>query len=120
MWHIETRNGIPGRDVKSINRCNTIGEPSPVITRSNDVDAIEGIEAGDVVLRRGRLVAKLKSPAAVQVTVVSMSGTVVRRITLPALREVDEQIDLSGLAGGLYVVRCDVGGRRVEEKLVIK
>ena len=120
MWHIDTRNGIPGRDVKSITRCNTNGDPSPIITRSSDVDAIEGIEAGDVVLRRGRLMAKLESPAAAQVTVVSMSGTVVKRQTLSARREFDEVLDLNGLPGGLYVIRCTIGNHRAEEKLVIK
>ena len=129
QWEVpESRGSSKTVQVQSLNRryyCNGEIGLKP-LTRSNtdtkaiDTNGIDEIDAGSIMLRRGQLMAKLESPTPALVTVVSMSGTVVKQMALPARREFDEQIDLSGLAGGLYVVRCTIGNQRVEEKVVVK
>ena len=111
-WDIGERKNIVSSKKK-----NTIGEDT--YTRGGTT-AIESLECGDVVLRHGRLIANLASPASAKIALVSLSGTIVKRIELPASDHFDESLDLNGLAPGLYVIRCNVGSQRVEQKVVVK
>jgi hypothetical protein len=114
---VYTRWNIGDRNVVSSKRRNTIGDETPT---TRGTTAIQSLKCGDIVLSGGRLMAELVSPATAKITVTSMSGTIVKLISLPASERFDVSLDLSGLAPGIYVIRCNVGNLRTEKKIVIK
>ena len=76
--------------------------------------------ASRLSLTRGHLIAHVDEETPAYISVMSFSGAVVRRINYDPRTDYDEQIDLDGLPAGLYILRCDVGDMRTEEKIVIK
>ena len=88
-------------------------------TRASDT-GISSVEQADVMLRHGHLVANVSAPVSATAEIVAMSGATVRRIDFEPRCIFDEQIDLNGLPSGLYIVRCNIGDKKIEEKMVIR
>ena len=88
-------------------------------TRASDT-GISSVEQDDVMLRHGHLVANVSAPVSATAEIVAMSGATVRRIDFEPRCIFDEQIDLNGLPSGLYIIRCNIGDKKIEEKMVIR
>ena len=73
-----------------------------------------------VVLSRGRLVGQVDEPTPAHVAIVSLDGSTKKTAEYGARTIYDEQVDLSGLPAGIYVIKATVGDHSTEEKLVIK
>ena len=71
-------------------------------------------------LARGHLLAHLDTPAPASIAVLSLRGTVVKRINLDARTDFDEDLDLSGLQSGMYMLRCTIGEQSADEKVIVK
>ena len=114
---VYTQWSIDGKLITSKLRKNTIGGNSSV---TRGTTAIESLECGDMKFSNGRLVARISTPTPAVINVIALSGAVVKNITLPAQCDFDEWIDLSDLQSGLYILRCTLGNKRVESKVVVK
>ena len=122
QWTVDSRTVgdvlLEKRIVRSKNRANTIGDPTPVSTRLTT--DIKSVKDGEISLRQGHLKAMFATPTPATISVVAPTGVVMKRISLSPRCEYNENIDLSGLESGMYIIRCVVGHTSVEEKLVIK
>jgi len=122
VWHYNDGN----KTVLSKKRYNTLSSYSQEIpkeasiTRSEMTQGINAIHRGNIVLINGWLRTHSDIPSKAVVTILSLNGTLVKRMVYSASRDFDEQIDLSGLQGGMYILRCEVGNERCEEKIVVK
>ena len=122
VWHYNDGN----KTVLSKKRYNTLSSYSQEIpkkasiTRSEMTQGINAIHKGNIALTNGWLRVHSVIPSKPVVTILSLNGTLVKRMVYSACRDFDEQIDLSGLQGGMYILRCEVGNERCEEKIVVK
>ena len=124
QWDISTDTG--NKSVKSINRRYVYKEGETgneeVNTRSisSDPTSITNVECGEIKIVGGRLIANVASPANAVIDIISVSGNTVRRMQLPSSTTFNEKIDFKGLSAGVYIVKCTIGHKHVEQKMVIK
>ena len=117
---------IDATPIKSINRRYVYkeGEKGSLEhmsrSHSSDPTAVTTIEGEVMLIRGGRLVANVATPASAVIDIISVSGNTVRRMQLPSSTTFNEKIDFKGLSAGVYIVRCIIGQRHVEQKMVIK
>ena len=119
QWNVTTRSGST-RTVKSKYRYNTVGSKTPTPNTTRGTTAIESIEGTAIYISNDRLIAHVANPAKAMIYVTSLSGTVVKQLTFSPSCDFDEPLDLNGLPAGLYIVRCTIGSKSVEQKVVIK
>jgi len=117
---VYTRWKIDGRWVKGMQERNAKGQTRATRSESSTQNIKSAIGNSFVSINGGRLIAHAESLSKAIVTVIATNGTVVKRMEYPARCDYDEPLDLSGLVYGLYIVRCDIGILRTEEKIVIK
>lgn len=89
-------------------------------SHSSDPTAVTTIEGEVMLIRGGRLVANVATPASAVIDIISVSGNTVRRMQLPSSTTFNEKIDFKGLSAGVYIVKCTIGHKHVEQKMVIK
>jgi len=117
QWSVKTRNGDE-RIVKSKMRWNTKDNHATPFTKG--VTAIETNGNAPIFISNNRLLAHVASPARATVTVISLNGTVVKKLTFEPCCDFNEPLDFSGLPAGIYIMRCTIGSQKVEQKVVIK
>ena len=124
QWDISTDTGK--ESVKSINRRYVYKEGETgneeVNTRSSSSDptSITNVECGEIKIVDGRLIANVASPADAVIDIISVSGNTLRRTKLSPSTTFNETIDFNGLPAGICIVKCTVGDKRIEQKMVIK
>ena len=124
QWDISTDTG--NKTVESINRRYVYKEgetgKEEVNTRSSSSDptSITSVECGEIKIVDGRLIANVASPVDAVIDIISVSGNTVRRMQLPSSTTFNEKIDFKGLSAGVYIVKCTIGHKHVEQKMVIK
>jgi hypothetical protein len=117
-----------GKRVRSKNAMYFDGEPKKTsalpfpnnLTRNAETTGVTSLDNGIITLTGGHLSAQVANPSPANITVISMSGTVVKRLQFAPRCDFDEELDLSGLPSGMYIIRCNIGSERVEQKVVIK
>ena len=120
IW-VYTQWVVAGHTVRSEKEINAKGESRSTMTRSEATQSIKTTINGEFAsIERGRLTAHPVIPSRAVVTVLSANGTVVKRMEYAPRHDYDEQIDLNGLPSGLYILRCQIGDMRAEEKIVVK
>ena len=124
QWDISTDTG--NKPVKSINRRYVYNEGETgneeVNTRSisSDPTSITNVECGEIKIVGGRLIANVASPANAVIDIISVSGNTLRRTKLSPSTTFNETIDFNGLPAGICIVKCTVGDKKIEQKMVIK
>ena len=73
-----------------------------------------------VALNRGHLTAHLEEPTTAIVSIVALTGQRQEVMHYEARTVFDEQIDVSSLPPGIYVIKAVIGDEQTEEKIVIK
>ena len=80
----------------------------------------ESVGSGEVKVKGGKLIGNVATPTPAVIDIISVGGNTLRRIQLPASTTFNETIDTNGLPAGICVVKCTVGDKRIEQKMVIK
>ncbi len=120
LWDIETRNGIPGRTVKSTMRYNTKGSPTPVKDTEERNSSSPESAPKRITLTRGRLTAHVDDPTEAVVIVTALTGQRHEVLRLEPRTDFDEQIELGSLPAGVYVIKVTIGDQQTEEKIIVK
>ena len=89
-------------------------------SHSSDPTAVTTIEGEVMLIRGGMLIANVATPRPAVIDIISVSGNTVRRMQLPSSKTFNEKIDFKGLSAGVYIVKCTIGHKHVEQKMVIK
>ena len=101
--------------------CRTQWEIDGLVIQSEKTSSSLNLEpTRGVRLVRGRIIAHCETATPVNISILATSGAIVRQYALPAKEDFDEELDLEGLSGGLYIIRCVIGDQTVKEKIVIK
>ena len=117
---------IDATPIKSINRRYVYkeGEKGSLEhmsrSHSSDPTAVTTIEGEVMLIRGGMLIANVATPRPAVIDIISVSGNTVRRMQLPSSTTFNEKIDFKGLSAGVYIVKCTIGHKHVEQKMVIK
>lgn len=96
-------------------------EKTPVLCiGKRELNDAESVGSGEVKVKRGKLIGNVATPTPAVIDIISVGGNTLRRIQLPASTTFNETIDTNGLPAGICVVKCTVGDKRIEQKMVIK
>ena len=82
--------------------------------------SVTKIESEEILLNNGILIANVSTPTPAIINIISVNGSTIRNIKLSPNKTFNEMINFKGLPAGIYVVRCTVGNRKAEQKMVIK
>ena len=85
-----------------------------------ELNNAESVGSGEVKVKGGKLIGNVATPTPAVIDIISVGGNTLRRIQLPASTTFNETIDTNGLPAGICVVKCTVGDKRIEQKMVIK
>ena len=98
------------------------GKKEEYYTRSisSDPTSITNVECGEIQIVGGRLIANVATPAPAVIDIISVSGNTLRRTKLSPSTTFNETIDFNGLPAGICIVKCTVGDKKIEQKMVIK
>ena len=77
-------------------------------------------KSNKVIITRGHLIAYVDEPTPANVTVVAITGQMCKTLKFSARTDFDEQLDLSTLPAGLYIIKATIGNQQAEEKIVVK
>ena len=80
----------------------------------------ESVGSGEVKIKGGKLIGDVATPTPAVIDIISVGGNTLRCIQLPASTTFNETIDTNGLPAGICIVKCTVGDKRIEQKIVIK
>ena len=85
-----------------------------------ELNNAESVGSGEVKVKGGKLIGNVATPTPAVIDIISVSGNTLRRIQLPASTTFNETIDTNGLPAGICIVKCTVGDKKIEQKMVIK
>ena len=91
-----------------------------VINTTRSTTSVNGVDTNELILSGNRFIASVSTPSSAVVSVMSMSGVVVRVFELAISTSFNEILDFNGLAPGVYVIRCNIGDQSMMQKIVIK
>lgn len=74
----------------------------------------------ELSLKNARFSIVMEEDAPASVWVYSLGGEIVKEQHYAAQKEFDEQVDIEGLAPGLYILKCSVGNQQEVEKLMVR
>ena len=85
-----------------------------------ELNNAESVGSGEVKVKGGKLIGNVATPTPAVIDIISVSGNTLRRTKLSPSTTFNETIDFNGLPAGICIVKCTVGDKKIEQKMVIK
>ena len=128
--YAQFKNGVIPEDawvrtrwtIDHISKCDGNIEPlsRDTILYSDMIQLVKYGKSTKFYIAGSYLEAHFDEPTSVNISILSTYGTLIRKVYYPPKTDYDEDVNLDGLPSGLYILNCEVGEHRIQQKIVIK